>query len=472
MPTPHTPTLSKAHRWNRITCDALHYSNAAPTIAARTLAMVHTAMYDAWTNFNDGGCEVSTTTGAKFKRPHAELISENREMAYSYAAYTVLTELFCARLRADKAGLFRDMMCACGYDPNDKSINVTSAVGLGNLSARLVLECYDGDRANFKGNLHPGGYSDWTEYAPVNPPLPQPQKVKDKWQPQNDANNLPQPFLTCHWGCVKPFALSWPGQFRPAAPAKAGSTDFKKQAEDVLNLSAKLTDEQKIYAEFWGGMHEARFEDAPKDGPTRKVSPPEQCCRMARYLSRERGYKNAFDIKLFFSLSNALHDAGIAAWDSKVVYDYVRPISAIQELYRGETVSAWGGICQGTQKIDGNAWVPYVSTPPFAEYVSGHSTFSAAAAEVLTSFSNGDNSYGESITIPKGSSGIEFNCTPATDVCLTWKTLHDAADEAGMSRRYGGIHFRDGDIAGRKLGVEVGCQVWNKVVKYFNGELG
>jgi len=120
--------------------------------------------------------------------------------------------------------------------------------------------------------------------------------------------------------------------------------------------------------------------------------------------------------------------------------------------------------------------MPYlVGTPPFAEYVSGHSTFSKAAAYIFNAFCP-SSAYGESLTIPAGGSRVEKNCpkgpVPATDVTLTWATFDDAAAEAGMSRVYGGIHFKDGNLHGRTLGQKVGEKVWNKVSQYFNGELG
>lgn len=465
----YTPT--EVQRWNRLTCDAIHYVGMPPTVAARALAMVHTAMYDAWTNYNDDGDEVSTTTGIRLQRPGNECTPRNRETAYSHAAYTVLQELFWLDLPAEKKNMFRDFMCECNFDPDNKDMEPDNPASLGNLCGKLIIDCRSGDRANQYATLEDGRYSDFSNYCPVNPPVPQPLKHEDRWQPQL-VNHKPQTFLTAHWGLVKPFALTWAGQFRPPSPIRCNEHDYKSQADMVLDYSACLTDEQKIIAELWAGMHEDKFEDTPKDGdPTRTATPPEQCCRQARYLSRMYEHKNAFDIKMFFALSNALLDAGIAAWDAKVYYDYVRPISAIQELYRGKTIEAWGGPCEGTKEIEGENWTPYIPTPPFAEYVSGHSTFSAAAEEVLSSFCR-SGKYGEYVTIPKGGSKIEPGCTPCDDLTLDWGTLKDASDEAGISRLFGGIHFKDGDMEGRKLGNRVGCEVWEKACRYFNAELG
>ncbi|WP_062056982.1 vanadium-dependent haloperoxidase [Aquimarina longa] len=465
-----THTLSKAHQWNRLTCDAIHYVGMSPTVAARALAMVHTAMYDAWTNYNDGGCEVSTTTGSYFKQSEAECTSRNRETAYSHAAYTVAQELFWLQLPPEKKNMFRDFMCSCDFDPDNKDLEPNNAVGLGNLSAKLIIESRAGDGANQYATLEEGRYADYTNYRPLNPPVPQPLKYEENWQPQL-VNHKPQEFLTPHWGLVRPFALSWAGQCRPPSPAFCDQREYKRQADLVLEYSAELTDEQKLMAEFWAGMHEDKFVDSPKDGGERSATPPEQCCRQARYLSKMYGYKNAYDIKMFFALSNALLDAGIAAWDSKVYYDYIRPISVIQDIYRGKTIEAWGGPCEGTKTIEGENWTPYIPTPPFAEYVSGHSTFSAAAEEVLSCFCD-SNTYGESVTIPKGGSKIEPGCTPAEEVTIEWPTIKHCANEAGISRLYGGIHFKNGDLEGRKLGNRIGCKVWDKVCQYFNAELG
>jgi hypothetical protein len=131
-------------------------------------------------------------------------------------------------------------------------------------------------------------------------------------------------------------------------------------------------------------------------------------------------------------------------------------------------VLAWGGPGQGTRRIRGEAWQPYIATPPFPEHPSGHSTFSAAAAAVLARFTGSDR-FGASVTIPAGSSRVEPGTTPAADVVLSWPTFTDAADQAGRSRRYGGIHFRTGDLVGRALGAMVGARAWRGAAELLAG---
>src|SRR5438552_7348948 len=126
------------------------------------------------------------------------------------------------------------------------------------------------------------------------------------------------------------------------------------------------------------------------------------------------------------------------AWAAKTVYDSGRPYTAIHYLFKGKKVRAWAGPFRGTQEIDGGDWQPYqaatVVTPPFPEYISGHSTFSAAGAEILKRFT-GSDAFGASVTVPAGSSRFEPGTTPARDVTLSWATFTAAADQAGLSRR-------------------------------------
>jgi hypothetical protein len=164
--------------------------------------------------------------------------------------------------------------------------------------------------------------------------------------------------------------------------------------------------------------------------------------------------------------------ASITAWDAKRQWNSVRPITAVRWLKKGQLVQAWGGPYQGTKTIQGQDWVPYQRanfvTPSFLEYLSGHSTFSAAA--ILLKAAIGSDTFGMSATIAAGSSRIEPGAVPAAPVTLSWKSFTAAADQAGISREYGGIHFNDGDFEARQAGELIGLQVWSKAKSYFNGK--
>lgn len=214
-----------------------------------------------------------------------------------------------------------------------------------------------------------------------------------------------------------------------------------------------------MIAEYWA------------DGPGTE-QPPEHWLRFAEFVSERDQHTLDDDVRMFFVLSNTMLDSGIAALDAKRFYDSVRPVTAIPLLYRGKKIQAWGGPGKGTVEMDGSQWIPYqpstFPTPPFPDFVSGQSTYSAAAARILTLWA-GSNRFGAAAVIPKASSKIEPGVTPARDIALRWATFDGAADEAGLSCRYGGIHFARADLAGRKLGRLVADKVWSRAHSYFDG---
>ena len=238
------------------------------------------------------------------------------------------------------------------------------------------------------------------------------------------------------------------------APYKKHEAQFKEQVKEVISLSAGLTDKQKVIAEYWA------------DGPG-TYTPPGHWCEIAQFIAQCKKYGNYDCIKLFFALCNALLDASIACWECKRYYDSVRPITAVRELYRGKDIQAWGGPHKGTQTIKGENFQPYIATPPFAEHVSGHSNFSRSAAVILQCYTGSDHFDG-CIEIKKGSSAIEPGTTPKQDINLEWPTFTDAAEQAGLSRLYGGIHFTKGNKEGQNLGEQIGNNAWQKAKFYFN----
>ncbi|NNM29747.1 MAG: vanadium-dependent haloperoxidase, partial [Akkermansiaceae bacterium] len=222
-----------------------------------------------------------------------------------------------------------------------------------------------------------------------------------------------------------------------------------------------------------------------------------------------------WDVKMYLALNGAVHDSAVAAWGCKRAYDYVRPISSIRQLCKtgamplepglsevitnastqpGErhahlaphvgkiALYCWGGEPNdpeteytGNEWILGERWLPYQRdtfvTPAFAGYISGHSTFSRAAAEVLTAMTGSPyfpGGYG-SHTTPAG--GLEFEFGPSVDVTLQWASYYDAADQAGISRLYGGIHVAPDDGPGRIVGSKCGIGAWNLARKYYDGSI-
>ena len=232
-----------------------------------------------------------------------------------------------------------------------------------------------------------------------------------------------------------------------------------------------------------------------------------------------------WDVKIYLALNGAVHDAAIAAWGLKGHYDGIRPISMIRymaslgqssdparatynkeglplvpgliELITKETTASGGPMetlsgnegkiavrawrwnfanVAGAPHVGwvlGTAWAPYqlptFVTPSFQGYISGHSTFSRAAAEVLTAITGSEYFPGglSERTVAAGSFRIEIG--PSADVVLQWATYYDAADQAGQSRLYGGIHVQADDFAGRIVGSTCGKDAWILAQRYYAG---
>lgn len=234
-----------------------------------------------------------------------------------------------------------------------------------------------------------------------------------------------------------------------------------------------------------------------------------------------------WDVKAYMALGGAVHDAAVSAWGLKGYYDYIRPVSALRAmadngqcsfpniqsysplgipLYPGKIeliqsgdplagfedsevgkikFNAWAGPdfildpetdMAGVTWIRSELWWPYQRptfvTPPFAGFVSGHSTFSRAAAEVLTLLT-GDPFFpggmGE-FEAPKNEF-LVFEEGPSVDITLQWATYRDASDQTSLSRIWGGIHPPADDIPGRLIGEKVGVAAFEKAEALFSGNI-
>jgi membrane-associated phospholipid phosphatase len=156
--------------------------------------------------------------------------------------------------------------------------------------------------------------------------------------------------------------------------------------------------------------------------------------------------------RTFALLNIAMADAGIASWDAKYHYDLWRPIDAIRQADQDGNAGTLGD----------TSWIPLLKTPPFPTYTSGHSTFSGAASAVLTSL------YGDDFAFDSQSDGHlaaeQRPLDPSQIVTRHFASFNQAAEEAGLSRIYGGIHFHFDDTAGRGLGNQVGTAVMARLL--------
>lgn len=281
-------------------------------------------------------------------------------------------------------------------------------------------------------------------------------------------------------------------------------------------------DYTRVLAEFWA------------DGPDSET-PPGHWFTILNYVSDHPLFVKKFrgegsvlndlewDVKAYFTLGGAVHDAAITAWGIKGWYDYIRPVSAIRYMAElGQSsdpnlpsyhpggiglipgfielvktgddlavennenigkikVNAWRGpdfIDEPESDEAGVGWIlaenwwpyqrPTFVTPPFAGYISGHSTFSRAAAEVMTMLT-GDAFFpgGMSEFIAKKNEFLVFEEGPSIDITLQWATYRDASDQTSLSRIWGGIHPPVDDIPGRLIGMEIGVDAFHFAERYF-----
>ena len=413
--------------WNTIMRQtfAAEASSATPPMNSRTMGMLGGAMFDAVNSVNRNyqsylGYFDPTTAG----------IGIDMEAAAATAAYNVMTSIYTDRYGAGNpylsnfTTLYNTQMSAIAAgDSKTRGMEVgTSAAG-----AMITTRATDGWNAA-------------TTYSP------QAFGTVGRWQPGTNpgawgANS--GTFLLSQWQNVTPFTMTTGSQFRPGGPAGLNGTTpadyqawvqsgaYTAEFNQVKSLgsatSSTRTADQTVIAYFW------------VDGPGTS-SPPGHWNRIAQSISASAGLNLEQNARLFALLNLAEADTGIASWDAKVYFDNWRPMLAIN-----------------TADTDGNpdtlvdaAWTPLIPTPSFGSYTSGHSAFSMTGAAVLADFFGTDNM---AFTVDSESPFLPVGYT------RSFSSFSEAAEEAGMSRIYGGIHWMSDNTDGATLGAAVATHI-------------
>lgn len=573
---------SVARVWDDTMLELIRQVVPAPTVHARNLFHTSAAMWDAWAAYDD------TAVGYFVTEKHtADDVQAAREAAMSQAAYRILLWRYAtvSDLPAATDQLDAVMADLC-YPTDEPSTEGDGPIAFGNRIADAVLEFGATDGALEDERYEDSSYRPANDAMVVSDPGTV-MEDPNSWQPlslglQLSQNGLPIPgnvqtYIGPHWGHVTSFALpSSPTgtPIDPGPPPRLGDpltdAEFKQAALDVLRDSSLLDPSQSEVIDISpaslggntlgtndGSGHDVNpatgeaYVPEPAvaadlyraiaeywaDGPTSET-PPGHWNLLANTVADTPGFERRFagegpeldplewDVKTYFALNGAVHDAAIAGWGLKSYYDSVRPISMIRymgglgqssdpdgpsydpdglpleaglvEVITAESsapgerheeladhvgeiaVYAWRGTpddpetqTSGVGWIRAVDWVPYQRptfvTPSFAGYVSGHSTFSRAAAEVLTGLTGTPYFPGGSAhwTVEQGELLHEEG--PTNDLDLQWATYFDASDQAGISRLYGGIHIPQDDIEGRVIGSQVGLAAWELAQTYFDG---
>lgn len=241
-------------------------------------------------------------------------------------------------------------------------------------------------------------------------------KGPDKWVPTSLVALQQRPLLP-EWGSNRTFAMpsgSACGLPPPPAYSEEPGSPFYAEALEVYEISKALTKDQKAIARFWS------------DDPMLSSTPPGHWGDIALQLLQSKDASIGESVDLLARLGIAVADAFIGCWQTKYEYDLLRPVTYIKRT------------------IDPK-WESLLNTPPFPEYPSGHSTQSGAAAEVLTAFFGEDFAFEDRTHEDDGLPARKF------------PSFHAAAEEAALSRLYGGIHFRSGIDRGLEQGRCIGA---------------
>ncbi|MFD0799696.1 vanadium-dependent haloperoxidase [Maribacter chungangensis] len=449
-----------AYKWGQMaltaTANDTERFQPRPTITSRYLGLIFISIFDAWAHYDQKATPVYLEGVAK--RPAEEHNLKNKEIAISFAAYRAMSEYYYS----DKE-LFVAFMKELGFDPNNESLDPTTAEGIGNLAAKAVIEARKNDGANQYGEEEGSNgeaYFNYVGYEPVN--SADSNVDINRWQPKYFSDGKGGSFapgcLTPFWDKVQPVALKSGAQFRPGPPPMLGSKQLEEEVKEVVDVQSTLTDYQKALVEFM------------RDGP-QSVQQAGHWLKFAQDVSRRDNHTLDQDVKMYFYNQVVAMDAFIASWDSKMFYDYARPYALVHEYYEGKTITGWGGVGKGMIEMDGSQWRPYSPDtflcPPFPSYTSGHSTISGGCAEALKLWTGSDE-FGSEAQLVAGSMTEPNNLGEL--VTLKFPTFTETAEMAGISRVWGGYHIQADNVAGLKLGRDVAHEVWDFYKKHVGEE--
>jgi hypothetical protein len=424
--------------------------------------MLTNAWFDATAPYHPTAVGVYSRLG---RRPASESeTNANMNVAILYASYHALNSL-----APQHAADWDNLMLGLGLDPNDDHEGTEDAIGIGNAAGKALVEVRENDGFNqlgFEGGrkYNPRPYADYTGYRPVNDAYE--LKHPSRWQPS--INSSPygitriQHYVTPQYALTLPYSYEDPTIFSTPFPKKSdpktkkpkgGSPHlaaYRAQADEVLAISANLTDEQKMKAELF-------------DDKIRSLG------FSTLFISTVSGHSLLDFVHYDFVVNAAAFDTGIAVWQEKTKHDTVRPFSAITWLYGDSEVTAWGGPGQGTvNDLPASQWRPYLVTADHPEYPSGSSAFCAAHAQASRLFFDSDD-LGWTIPTPAGSSIVEPGVTPATDINLHFETWSQFEEDCGYSRMWGGVHFEDSVLVSFDLGTEIGSLAYDFVKDHIDG---
>jgi hypothetical protein len=410
-------------------------SGGDATLVLRVTTLITNSWFDATAPY------AAPAVGVYSRIPHRpdieSMTNANLNIALLHASYQVLSHLLPRQQQN-----WRDMLTSVGLDPDDNSTDLTTAVGIGNVAGRAVALGRERDGMNQLGDANgrtynPEPYKDTTGYEPENTAYE--LLNPSRWQPDLQRQGMGlykiQQFVTPQYGLTEPYSYKNPKKFRSRPPIDSNHRRFgryKQQADEVLEASANLTEEQKLKAELFDNKINSLGFSA-----------------VFAALSQGLGLREF--IELDFLTNMAAYDAGIVIWQEKRRHDAVRPYSAIRYIYGDSPVTAWGGPGRGTvNDLPASEWKSYLEEADHPEFPSASACFCQAHGQSARLYLGNDN-LNWMVPAPAGSSHVEPGITPAADTSLFFPTWTGFIEDCGQSRVWAGVHFQAAVDESRRL---------------------
>ncbi|RYY61496.1 MAG: phosphatase PAP2 family protein [Chitinophagaceae bacterium] len=404
------------HRNEDLLTRIIIYDVFTPPVAARIYVYSSLASYEALRFSKDGTGSIMEKTRGFAKAPLPEPRKNyNFLLAASKAFFTVARNIRV--FAVDSLQRYEDSIYT-GFREHLDDSTYQRSVAFGDTIARVVLA-----RAKTDGYVKSRG--------------------KPKHLGSNDAGMwrpTPPDYLDgvewC-WNTMKTFVLDSASQFMaPPPPVYSSDTNsvFFKNVKEVYNINLHLTDEQKLVARYWDDNPFVIEHSGHLSFGNKKITPGGHWMGIAAIAARKTKADAILVAKGYVLTAIALYDGFIACWDEKYRSNYIRPVTVINEF------------------ID-PTWTAFLQTPPFPEYVSGHSTITRAAATVLSRL------YGDHFSF-LDTSDLEY-----IGLQREFGSFVEAADEASISRVYGGIHYTISVDEGAVMGKKVGDLIVDKLMK-------
>ncbi len=407
--------INPAYYWTDILLQAVRDQLMAPPLATRGLAMGHVAGFLAANGINP---RYQSEVG---RGP----IGADPEIAYGVACSVAIAEHFQQPFVFDQAKFL-----AHYPDSEAKSLAVAWGQHVGrHIVRQRTNDGAEPSKVNFYLRRYPRRNDSlkWTPTGPLYDAGGGPA-----FRPSFARGLLPG------FGAVTPWSLSSPEQFGAQAFLDPRSPEFADEFANIKEIggadSATRTADEAEIALFW------------EDGPW-GISPPGHFTLIAMQLMQHKRMSFLESARALALMSMAQADSAISVWHSKFAYDIVRPETAIR--YRA---SAFNN--PDPRVVSDPRWKSYIPTPPFPTYVSGHSAFGASATRMLAHILGSDR-----ITFSGPSPDLVIWPTQLTGVTRHWTSLSQAADENGLSRIYGGVHWNIDNIEALRMGREIADHV-------------